>query len=372
MKKVPTIILMALSVLFLVSCACGNDTIGPDSKITIGAILPLTGQLANFGNDVVSGIELLRIKYPDLNIIVEDDEGDPKKSLSVFRKLYSINNARYFYGPFGPTTAQTIHESQTLQEKSQAVFVAMSMCGKEFLAYENMLCNYPSPHYQLLESYKFPDSLGKKNFYIILPNDANGESIKAVIDDVAVELNLNILGASKVNVANTDFYTEVDKAMRTNPDVIVIATMSQQTNFAIIRELKERGYNDMIMSGGDFNNETINEFANVLDGVYLTGQAKMDFDTAFESSYIEKYGKAPSLYAAYGYMWFEILHGVIDGDNSKRVKIDEIANYVNSHASELAIKNVRYDNKRQVEFPMRVLLVENGKTEEAFVSEKIR
>ena len=249
MKKrfwIPILIIIIIVVgIILIIQNKDNQINKKQEMIKIGAILPLSGDLANFGSDVVKGMNLFSENHTQLKIIIEDDKGEAKESLNALKKLKDIDGATIFYGPFGPTLSETIYASQSELEKINLTFVAMSMCAEQFRTYENMLCNYPAPYYQLKESYKYPKSIDKESFYIILPNDAFGQEIFQMTSKIADELKLQLLGDSKVNIKDVDFYTTVDKAISKNPDFIMVATINPQTNFKIIKELKEKNYQGM-------------------------------------------------------------------------------------------------------------------------------
>ena len=361
------IIIIIIAGIILIIQNKDNQINKKQEMIKIGAILPLSGDLANFGSDVVKGMNLFSENHTQLKIIIEDDKGEAKESLNALKKLKDIDGATIFYGPFGPTLSETIYASQSELEKINLTFVAMSMCAEQFRTYENMLCNYPAPYYQLKESYKYPKSIDKESFYIILPNDAFGQEIFQMTSKIADELKLQLLGDSKVNIKDVDFYTTVDKAISKNPDFIMVATINPQTNFKIIKELKEKNYQGMIISGGDFEENLIKEFQDTLEGVYLTGQAKMEFDSNFLDLYAKKYGTgAPNLYQAYGYLWSQILYDL--AQTKKHFTTDDIVNYVNAHTNSLAIKGIKYNSNKELEFPMKVLLVKNGQIQEVFVS----
>jgi len=346
-----------------------NRQVAP-GEIKIGAILPMTGDLANFGNDISKGMNLFAEQHPDLKLVIENDEGDPKKSISAMKKLSSIDGIHYFYGPFGPVAAEAVYSAQSESEKGLFTFVAMSMCTDQFKNYENMICNYPTPYYQLKESYKHPKTLGKTNFYVITSNDAFGESILQMMGDVAKELELNLLGSEKVNASDMDFSISVRKIIQTNPEFIVVATMDQPANIRIIKNLKEAEYKGMIYDGGDFEEKMVKEFQGVLEGVYLTGQPKLDYSSDFSSLYSQKYGEGkPSVYTAYGYVWADILYNLAKSHPKDQFTIQDMMDYVNSHPNDLAISGLNYDQtKREIEFPMQVFVVENGELKSVFVS----
>lgn len=337
--------------------------------IKIGVILPLSGDLANVGEDVAKGLKLYSETHPDSKFIIENDEGDSKKSISAMRKLISVDNVRYFFGPLGPVASEAVYLSQTTSEKESLTFVALSMCAERFKSYKNMICNYPSPYFQLKESYHYPASLGKKTFYAITANDSFGADLLQMTGRVSDELGLKLLGNNKVNSNDLEFRTITQKSIRTNPDFIAVLTSSQPLNIRIIKELKEEKYNGMILSGGDFEEKMIKEFQNVLEGVYLAGQAKLDYDSGFVNLYSKKYGGTPNLYTAFGYAWGDILYSLINTDPKKQFSADEIMNSVNLKTDKLAIKGMNFDKaKREIKFPMQVFRVEKGNLKSVFVS----
>ena len=69
-----------------------------DNTITIGAILPLTGDAAFYGESVKNGIELAAkqinanggIKGANLVLVFEDSRALPAEGVSAFKKLTSI------------------------------------------------------------------------------------------------------------------------------------------------------------------------------------------------------------------------------------------------------------------------------------------
>lgn len=336
--------------------------------IKIGAILPLSGDFANFGNDVVKGINLYIENNPNLKFVTEDDKGDSKESITAFKKLSGIDGVTYFYGPFGPASSEVLYSAQSEEERDNFTFVAMSMCSDQFKNYKNMICNYPSPYYQLQESFKLIKEKNVNAFYPILANDTNGQAIFLMLSQISEELNLQITGESKVDVKNSEFYTITSKAIKSGPKFIFIGTGQPTTNFKIVKELKEKGYSGMIIIGSDVEEKQIKEFQDTLEGVYFTGIAKVQYDPAFLALYSNKYkGEEPNLYTAYGYMWAEILHKLISANPKHHFTIEDIQKYINDNSDELVIKGIKYQNK-EIELPMKILFARDGELEEVFVS----
>ena len=68
-----------------------------EPHIKIGAILPLTGQLASFGEIVRQGIEAAQIK--SAQVIYDDDACLPEKAVAAYQHLVSVEHAKLFLGP---------------------------------------------------------------------------------------------------------------------------------------------------------------------------------------------------------------------------------------------------------------------------------
>ena len=84
-----------LAILALTFSACTNDK--EPQVIKIGAILPLTGPIAFFGEYEKNAINIAcseindrgGIKGKKVEVIYEDSQNDPKKAVNAFNKLIS-------------------------------------------------------------------------------------------------------------------------------------------------------------------------------------------------------------------------------------------------------------------------------------------
>ncbi len=87
------LLLFFLSALTLTTAAITRAEDG----VSIGALLPLTGQLAPFGEIVRRGITSAKAK--STTIIFEDDQCLPEKSISAYKHLSSVKKTNLFLGP---------------------------------------------------------------------------------------------------------------------------------------------------------------------------------------------------------------------------------------------------------------------------------
>jgi branched-chain amino acid transport system substrate-binding protein len=83
------ILLLAIAVMPFVFLSCQNK-----QTIRVGVLLPLTGDIAVYGNAIKNGIELAYEESPikeTLKLIIEDDKGETKSAITAFNKLLSDN-----------------------------------------------------------------------------------------------------------------------------------------------------------------------------------------------------------------------------------------------------------------------------------------
>jgi len=68
-----------------------------DRTNTIGVIIPLTGNLANYGQTVRRAIE--RVQIPGIRWVFEDEACDATKTVSAFKKLTELEKTPFILGP---------------------------------------------------------------------------------------------------------------------------------------------------------------------------------------------------------------------------------------------------------------------------------
>lgn len=118
-----------LAVVFLLVAFCGSQSRAEStSEITIGAILPLTGDAASWGEAVRNGIELARSKLaPELKarirVVYEDDQRKPALAVAAFQKLLKVDGVSAIIG----ITAQPGLAIAPLAEQHRIPFISIAV-----------------------------------------------------------------------------------------------------------------------------------------------------------------------------------------------------------------------------------------------------
>lgn len=136
----------------LVATACGGGT-GPAAQATqaasaaptaaakpvkLGAIIPLTGPLAATGQDMKEGYELAKefvnaaggVKGGQVEVIYEDDKGDPATAVASWEKLVSNEKVEVMMGGLSSTI------SLALVEPAKKAAIPMAWTGAAATAFE--------------------------------------------------------------------------------------------------------------------------------------------------------------------------------------------------------------------------------------------
>ncbi|MBU4536655.1 ABC transporter substrate-binding protein [Patescibacteria group bacterium] len=337
-----------------------------NEPVKIGVMLPLSGDWADFGGNVLSGMSLYADNDPDCEFVVEDSQGKPDGAIKSFNKLVNLDGITNFIGPFGPINMQAVYSSIPEENKDKNKFMAISACSKSFLDFENSLCIYPSPYFQISSSLLTLDEkkdIDNDNFYILFPNDALGEEIEETVDAVFADMNLEIQNKEKINTLDKDYYSVTSKIVQENPDFVSIMTQDNSTNFKIVKELIEKGYEGEVIISSDYDAEQIRKNTDILEGVYFSGVAKNEFGDEFLERFNLKnpdseVSDALKFYPAIGYAVYEIMCSVSKKDSD--YTMNDLIEYTNEKSEYLALKGMKYNEKRQLEFPIRMMVVKNG------------
>ncbi|MEK7650294.1 MAG: ABC transporter substrate-binding protein [Patescibacteria group bacterium] len=367
-KKIIITLILAVCLLG-VGWSAGRHNSSPANGPTIGAIIPLTGPLASFGEKLRNGLLLYGEEHPDVNIVFEDDAGESKRAISAFIKLSTVDKANLIVGPFGPVSSAALYASLNEEHLQDTIFLAVSMCADEFKAYVNMLCTYPSPLYQINKSFQFLSREGKKSITPIVTNDAFGQTIAGAFDQGAQNNQLANDGAVLVDGASQQFYTEAAKAIAQKSDVIVVSAASPDVVVKVVKALKERGYRGMIMVATDLDAGVAERFSSILEGVYSMGLPKLEFKGSFFANYKSNYdGQEPDLYATYGYLLPQILDGAQDSTRGNQLTTSDVIKYAKDHSLEFPVDGINFNNQKQIELPMLIYQIQGGKLAEVFVA----
>ncbi|MDR2796675.1 MAG: ABC transporter substrate-binding protein [Spirochaetaceae bacterium] len=290
---------------FLINCKRDENT------VRIGGIFPLSGNVAAYGIEARNGILLAidEINAADgingrkVELIFEDDEGKPEKSVNAYNKLTTKDKVKIIIGSL--TSKCTI--AITSKAQAQQVLLVAPAATEEAVTdagdYIFRAC-FIDQFQGTVGGIFSANELGGKQAAILYNND----------NDYSVGLKDNfitgfqqqggmIVANESYTTGDVDFNAQITKIKSANPDLIYLPDY-YNTVAVIAKQLRAQGINITIVGADGWDGLTKIAGYEVLNGFYSTHYAADSTDTKvqnFVKSYQAKFGTIPISAAALGY-----------------------------------------------------------------------
>lgn len=329
---------LLLTLLAIMSGCARNE-----AEIKIGAILPLTGDNAIYGIPIRRGIELglnqinksNGINGRKLLVLFEDDQADPKKTVSAYKRLTSVDKVQLILG--GVFSASTLALAP-LAEQDRVVLLSPTSSAVEITRAGDFIFRiYPSDAYDGVFLADFASkTLYAKTASILYLQVKSISAITTVFKEQFESNGGNVLDVMGYNEGESDFRTHIFKIKESNPDVVFIPSYLRETAIQL-KQMKELGLNKPLLAVSTFNDPKIFELAgNAADGVLFSTPAfdptsKYDNIKQFVAEFSAIYHERPNIWAGYGFDVVKIAGLALRqaGTNSSNIKevLYNIKNY---------------------------------------------
>jgi len=254
------IALVALAIVFFV-----NQTKKEPEVIKIGAILPLSGPTAWLGEMHKWGIDLAvdeinaegGIEGKKINIIYEDDQNDPKKAVSAFRKLENTENPQIVITAMSNSGMAV----RPLAKKYETILFANGnhpglVEGNEWV-FRIFLTSEQEAKEMAEIAY---ENLGIKRIAVLYINDESGEGAQKAFKSHYETYGPEVLISEKYEKDGTDFRSEISKVLSTRPNAVYVIGYGNAAA-KVLNQLIELGYKNLILGTSNFAGPPLTEIA---------------------------------------------------------------------------------------------------------------
>jgi branched-chain amino acid transport system substrate-binding protein len=303
MKKLFTVSLIVFLTFFLAS-GCG---VKKSNDIKIGAILPLTGDLASYGMKAKNGMdmafeEINSQKDNNFKIAVDyqDDKGKSNDAATIMVKFCSVDKYQLVVGGAASSESMAMLPIANQNKVVQISTISSSpeLSGKDYFF---RIC--PSDAYQAEKMAQWVDELKIKSVNILYINNSWGKSLFDRFKESFTKKGGEIKDIETLNEGEKDFRTRLSKIISSNPEAIYCISYGVEGGL-ILKQLKELGYSKNIFGADVWGSpELLTGAGNAAEGVYLIKPADYKDSTyqKFVDKYHKKFNKTPDVYAAYAY-----------------------------------------------------------------------
>ena len=261
-----------LLLLFIILAACAPE----QNSIKIGIIAPLTGNLANVGQELVQGMNIARdeinaaggINGKQLQLVVEDGKCDPKEATSAATKLIQIDRVKVIIG--GTCTGESMAIAP-IATQNKVVELSPMTSGSVYSntgewTFRTNPVDRATEIVQLLADKHF------QKLAIISEQTAFSQSIRTDFKANAEKQGMSVVADENFESKEVDFRSYLTKMQSASPDAYFLNTNSGPVGTNLARQAKELGLTPLYGSRG-YELANPAQFPKELEGITFYGSA---------------------------------------------------------------------------------------------------
>lgn len=364
-KSKVLVLLVVVAVLGSMFTGCGAKS-GGDDVIKIGTIQPISGPVSAYGTQTRDGIQMAIDEINEaggvlgkkLQLIVEDDEANPEKTVSAFKKLATQDKVVGIVGALTSNCSLAI--TQEAQQRKVIMITPSSTNDTVTDAGEYIFraCYNDSFQGQVVAKFAIED-LKAKNAAILFDN--TNDYSKGLRDNFKAkfeEFGGKVVADESYAKGDKDFNAQLTKIKGSNPDVLFISDYYSTVSL-IAKQVKNQGIT-ATMLGADGWDEIVNNAGDEVIGSYYSNHYSPEADDqevkSFVSKYKENFKLVPNALAALGYDATYILADAINRANS--TEADKIQAELMKTDKKLVTGQIKFNEKRNPVKPAVMLKIE--------------
>ncbi|EDO6928142.1 ABC transporter substrate-binding protein [Campylobacter coli] len=287
MKKVT----LVFSALALANCLYAKT-------INLGVVLPLTGPVAAYGQDVFNGIELankLNAKLDngdEVKLIVIDTKGDKLETTSAVNRLIAQDKV---IGIIGEATTPNTIQAISIVEDKKIPLIAPVASGDKLLEgkkYASRVCFSDSFQGDKFASYATKELNLKNAVVIIDQSNVYSLGLAKAFEKSLKENGGKVIKKLAISSGDKDFRAVVSQLKSLNPDFVYMPIYHPEAAL-IARQAKQIGFDKLLAAGDGVNNQTFIDLGSTaVNGVVFTDSFdSSNPSTARGKTFINEYEK---------------------------------------------------------------------------------
>jgi len=347
---------------------CGKK----EKEIKIGAVLPLTGDAAVYGEIVKNSMDLASekinskrgIKGHKLIILYEDSQAKPELAVNSANKLTTVNKVSVIIGAM--SSSEVLAIAPILNEK-KVILISPAATSHEITnAGDYIFRTIVSDIYDGTAMARFAyKSRGIKSAGVFYITETGPQGVAQAFIKEFKKLGGKILDEEKCNRGDKDFRSQISKIDEKKPDVIYFALFPRETEL-FVKQIREMGIKENLLTHQLMDDpEILSKLGKAADGIIfttpkLTPETGDEIVKNFYKNYRDKYGKDPQNFASNAYDAVMLVAKAMEkyGFTSDAVKkgLYEVKDY---HGAS-GIFSI--DENGDVEQKMLIMVIKDGKT----------
>ncbi|NLM98976.1 MAG: ABC transporter substrate-binding protein [Campylobacteraceae bacterium] len=289
MKKASS---LAVSIALLSSLAVAKE-------IKIGAVMPMSGAIASYGQTAYEGVKLANEMQPTLKngdtikVILVDNKGDKVETSTATSRLI---NSEGVIGILGALTSTNTAQVISIAEKSKIPVVAPAATNDQLTTkkeFANRVCFMDSFQGEVVANYAFND-LGLKNASLVIDQaQVYSIGLAKAFEQTFKANGGKIVKKITVSSGDKDYKAAVSQIKSANPDFIFLPVYHPEASM-FARQAKQAGLDVPMFSGDGVSTPTFVELGgSAVEGYMFTDFFDPEFPPTEKSKeFINEYKKS--------------------------------------------------------------------------------
>jgi len=316
MKRNVTLLVAMLCVASMAFAGGAKDS----DTVSIGAIFPLSGGVAYYGNESRDGA-LLALEEINaaggllgkkLALISEDDEGNAEKTVNAFTKLTSRDKVSIILGSStsGPTQAIS-----TLAQRNKVILISPSATNIDVTKAGDYIFRacFIDPFQGVVGADFAYQTLRSRRAAVLYDAGADyNTGLAETFKNQFKKLGGQVVADEAYQTNDVDFNAQITRIKSANPDVVYLPNYYNDVSLQA-KQLRDQGVTCALVGGDGWDSLIDNAGDEILNGFWSSGFASDTTDpkgVTFVKAYQARFNRPASQFAALGY---DTMMLVIDG-----------------------------------------------------------
>jgi branched-chain amino acid transport system substrate-binding protein len=320
---------------------CNNSTNQSKAHlIKVGAVIPLTGEVATYGESLRKGFELaVDEANGKFQIVYEDSKADKNTGISCINKLISSDKVRFVFSD--ATSGVTLAIAPIAEKNKVILFDAIATSDEIINCGDYVFRNAPSNYKQAIKAASFiTGDLKTKAIAIIYNQTDYGVNLSEKFKRELSKQDIITKFEAGYQDGTTDFKTILSKLKSSNAKAVFVPGNYEETG-NMLKQAREMGiFIPFVGTDGAYSPKLIEIAGKATTNFYITMMgvdANNEMYNNFLTSYKLKYKIDPDIFTTYGYEAAKILFLAISncGNDADKVKQYLYSNSFSSFSGQL-------------------------------------
>ena len=305
---------LGATLLSSVFAGCGSKESG--DTIKVGANFELTGNVANYGNATIEGLQLAideaneagGINGKKIELVSVDDKSEAAESINAATKLISDDDVKVIVGP--ATTGLVLAETQTATDAKVPIIAPCATSPEatvengKIKPYVFRSCFIDPQQGEVMATFAAKD-LKAKTAVIYVDNSSDySKNLGKVFKEKFEAAGGKVVMEEAFLQKDQDFKATLTKLKTANADVMFVPAYYEEVG-KIVKQAREMGINSAILGTDGWDDTKVVDIAgaDALNNTFFsTHYSEKDAEVqGFIEAYKKKYNHAPNVFAALGY-----------------------------------------------------------------------